>query len=101
MSALGYEDVRGLNVAMNDASRVSGVERVGHFDGKRQQQIGFEGMAGDAILQHDTIEKLHGDKRLAILLADVINGADVGVVQGGSSLGFAAKAGESLGVTGH
>ena len=38
-------------------------------------------------------------KALAVLLADVVNGADVGMVQCGSSLRLALEAGESLRVS--
>ena len=47
------------------------------------------------------VQKLHGDERLPVLLADVVNRADVGVVQCGRGLGFALKAGERLRVSGN
>ena len=53
------------------------------------------------MLQGYALEKLHGDEGLAILLADVVDRADIGVVQGGCGLGFALKAGQSLVVAGH
>ena len=37
---------------------------------------------------------------LAVFFADVVNGADVGMVQGGSGAGFAAEAFEGLRVAG-
>ena len=40
-------------------------------------------------------------KVLPILLADVVDGADVGVVQRRRSLGFTLKTGERLGVSGN
>jgi hypothetical protein len=43
---------------------------------------------------------LHGDESEAILFAYVINGGDVGVVQGGSGLGF-TQAGENLRIAGN
>ncbi len=46
-------------------------------------------------------EKLHRDERLAILLADVINCADVGMVQGGGGLGLALEAAQSLRIAGN
>ena len=94
MSTLGDEDVRGLYIPMNDPRRMRRIERVGDLNGKRQEQIGFKWTSGDAVLQHHAIQKLHGDERLPILLADVIDRADIGVVQRGRSLGFALKAGE-------
>ena len=39
-------------------------------------------------------------KALAIVLADVVNRADVGMVQGGSGLGFAAEALKGLRIVG-
>ena len=78
LTALGNEDVRRLDVPMHDPFRVRGIERIGHFDGQREQGLGVHGLAGDAMLQRDPIQKLHGDKRLAVLLANVVDRADVG-----------------------
>ena len=101
VSALGDENVGGLDVAMDNAFAVRGVERVGDFDGQAEQDIHFERTAGDAVLQGQAIQILHGDEGLAILFADVVNGADVGMVERGSRLGLAAKALERLAVLGH
>ncbi len=40
--AVGYEDVRGLDVAMHNAFGVRGVERIGDINGKRHQQFEIE-----------------------------------------------------------
>src|SRR5438105_1727654 len=53
------------------------------------------------MLQGLAIQKLHGDKCLTILLADVINGADIGVIQGRRGLRFALETTQSLGVFGY
>ena len=53
------------------------------------------------MLQREPVEKLHGDEGLAILFADVVDGADVRMVQGGCGLGFALEAGQRLRVAGH
>src|SRR6202035_5918822 len=45
-------------------------------------------------------EKRDDEESLALLLADVVNGADVGMIQSGRGLGFAAKALERLTVLG-
>ncbi len=54
------------------------------------------GPGTDAVLQGHAIEKLHGDEGLTVLVTDVVDGADVGMIQGGSRLGFALKACQSL-----
>ena len=99
MPTLGDEDVGGFDIPMNDARAMGGIERVCDVNSKRQQQIGFKGLAGDAVLQHDAIQKLHGDKCFPILLANVINGADVGMVQSRRSLRLAPKTGEHIWIT--
>ena len=53
------------------------------------------------MLQGQAIQKLHGDKGLAILLADVINGANIRVIQSGGSLGFHLKTGQGLRILGN
>ena len=101
MATLGYEDICGLDVTVNDALGVSGVEGVSNLDGQRQQCVQFQRSDPDQMLQRLPIEILHGNERLAILLANVINSADVGVIQGGRSLRLTSKPLEGLRVAGH
>src|SRR5207302_731233 len=100
VTALGDENVGGLDVAMNDALGVSGVERVGDFDGKLEQSLGLDGMPRDAVLQGHAFEVLHHDEGLAIVLIDFVNGADVGMIESGSGARFTLKTLEGLGVGG-
>ncbi len=99
--AFGDEDVRGLDVAMHDSSRMSGVECVRDFDGERQEDCFLQGTTGDAVRQGHAVQKLHGDEGMAVLFANVVDGADIGMVQGGSGLGFALKTSESVGIAGN
>jgi hypothetical protein len=48
------------------------------------------------VIQHHSIQKLHGDERLPVLLANVVNRADVGVVQSGRCFRLASEAAQSL-----
>ena len=81
--------------------RMCGIERIGHLNGQRKQGLGIHGLARDAMLQRHPVQKLHGDKGLAVLLANVVNGADVGMIQGGCRLGFALETGQGLRVAGN
>jgi hypothetical protein len=53
------------------------------------------------MLQSDSIKKLHDDERLTVLLPDFMDGADVGMIQRGSSPSFALEAGARLWVFRH
>ena len=46
------------------------------------------------------IEKFHGDEGAAFGFADVVDGADVGVIEGGGGLRFALETGERLRIGG-
>ena len=48
------------------------------------------------MLQRQAIKKLHGDERLLMLVINLVNGADIGMVQGGCGLRFALESGQSL-----
>ena len=74
------------------------VKRIGNLDSQRQQQFGFERTPCDAVLQGHAIEELHRDERMAIVLADFVNRADVGMVQGRGCLRFPVKAFQGAGV---
>ena len=91
----------GLDVAVDDPSGMSGFECVGDVNRQTEQNIGVDGLSRDAILQRHPVQKLHGDERLPILLADIKNHANIGVIQRGGNLGFALKTSEGLRVFGH
>src|SRR5271169_3198692 len=101
MSALGDEDVRRLDVAMHDSSGMSGVECVGDLDGEREKDLCFQRTSRNAVSQGHAIQKFHSDERLAVLLAKIVDGANIGVVQRGCGLRFALKAGECLLIPGN
>ena len=84
---------------MDDAFRVCSVECIGDLDGERQNQLGVHGTPGNSVLQRHTVEKLHGDERLPVLLANVVNRANIGVIQSGRGLGFTLKTRECLRVS--
>ena len=67
---------------------------------ERQQQIDLERAPGDAMLQRRPVEELHDEERAAVLLADVVDGADVGVVQRRRGPRLAAESGQGLGIVG-
>ena len=80
MTALGDENICRLDVAVDDAFRVGGIERLGDLDGQRNQLFGIDWTAPDAVLQRHTVEKLHGNECPAIVLADVVDRADIGMI---------------------
>jgi hypothetical protein len=95
------EDVGRLDIAVNDARAVRGVQRGGDFDAERQQLFHFQtGMPGEALPQRGSLQILHGDEGAAILLADVVNGADVWMIQRGRGASLALEPAQRLAVVG-
>src|SRR5579872_1995071 len=101
MSALGDEDVGRFDVAVDYSFGVGCVERVGNLYRQRQNHLRFHGPPADAVLQRQSIQKLHSDEGLPVLIVDLVDGADVRMVQCRSGLGFALKATECLQVFGY
>jgi hypothetical protein len=86
---------------MNDALRMCGIQRVRHVNSDVEQAIDVQWAAGDEMLQSRAFEKLHRDESPPILLADVVNGADVRMVKRRSRLCLSLKAGQRLRILGH
>ena len=61
----------------------------------------IETAASDAVLQRHPFEVFHGDERQAVFFADVVDGADVGMVEGGGRLRLALETAEYLWVAGN
>ena len=101
VAALGDEKIRGFDIAMDDAFAVSRVESVCDLDGQRHERFVLERTPCNAMLERHAIEKLHGDESLASFVPDVVNGANIGMIQSGRGLSFPLKAGQSLRITGN
>jgi hypothetical protein len=99
---LRHKNVGGFDVAVNNAMGMSGGESVRNLDGPLQE-LGYFHSAGVAELPKiGSIEEFHDEKRLAIVLIDFKDGADVRVVQSRGRLRFAfeAAAGRQVGGVG-
>ena len=76
-----HEDVGGRHVAVDDAGGVGRIERVGHLaadvDDLRQRQ----GRLFQAVAQRLPVEQLHDEEGLRVAEAELVNRADVRVVE--------------------
>jgi hypothetical protein len=71
---------------------VRGFERIGDLYRKLQQHLGRKRFAADGMLQRLSLEHLHRDEELPLVLADFVNRADVRMVEGRCRAGFATEA---------
>jgi hypothetical protein len=81
LPTLGDEDVGGLDIAVDDAVLMRRVEAVGDLHGQLQQVFGREGLLAQVMLERAALHQLHDDELLAVVLADVEDGADAGMIQ--------------------
>jgi len=85
------KDVGWLNIAMNDPFRMCGLQTGGglhrNFDGIRRCQR----MASDPFLKSLAFQEFHGNIANPVLLAEVMNGANVRVVERADCPRFAFK----------
>src|SRR5271167_439485 len=100
LSALGYENIGGLDVAMNDARLMCGVQRICDLDSQRQQRFRFHPTAANAILQRHSIEEFHCNEHATTLLVNIVDRADAGMVQRRGGASFAPEALQRLPVVG-
>ncbi len=67
VAALGNKNIGGLDIAVDNALGMRGVESIGNLDGQRKEFFGFHRSPSDAMLQRHAVQKLHGDERFAVL----------------------------------
>ena len=101
VAALGHEDVRRLDVAVNDSLAVCSTECICYLNSPCKHLLKRQRPGGNVMLKGRAFHEFHGNEGLAILLIDFVDGADVGMVQRGRCTGFSAKTFEGLGMPGH
>ena len=92
------EDVGGFDVAVDDARAMRGVQRVGDLGAHVEGGVQAQRTGGEPILQRRALQILHDDERPPVLLADVVDGADVRVVERRRRLRLAREPAQGLGV---
>ena len=68
------------------------LEGIGELDAPMRGRFRIETSRGEPVRQLDSRHELHHDERVAVELADVVDGADVGMAQFRDRPGFAPKA---------
>src|SRR2546430_15200810 len=84
------------DVCSSDLLAMGRIERFGNLNSQPQHLFQFQRTARDQVLEGDAVQIFHDDVGLAVLLADVMDGADIWMIQRRCSLGLAAKAGQRL-----
>ena len=84
---------------MHDAVAVGGIQGIGDLNGQIEQFIQRQWMAREVLIERLALHQLHSDEVLAFGLADLVNGADVGMVEGRGGAGFLGKALQCLRVS--
>src|SRR5437667_11847830 len=85
---------------MNDPSLMGGVKCVGDLKSQVEGFLSLQRPGGDVPLERFAFQVLHDDKRLPLVLADVVKRANVRMVEGRRGAGFAREALERLRVAG-
>jgi hypothetical protein len=98
---LGYAPGVGKTYNMLSEGIRRDVEGISDLDGEREQRVDVHRPVADQVLERGAVEKLHHDERLAFVLPDLVDGADIGMVQSGSSTGFPAESFEGLRILGY
>ena len=77
---------------MDHAAAVRLVERVGDVDGTAHRLVDAHGPTPEPVLERFAFEALHHEEVDAVLVADVVQRADVRVIEAGDDLRFALEA---------
>jgi hypothetical protein len=85
------EDIGGLDIAMDDAFAMGGVQTVGDFCGEFEKLIRWKRAAEDRVTQSLALQPLHHDEVVAVHMANFVDGADAGMIQGGGGASFALE----------
>src|ERR1039458_4854974 len=85
---------------MHNAGHVCCVQRIGDLDAKFKDVTQFHGTLFNLVLESLSLQEFHGDKDLPLVFANLINRANIGMVERRCGAGFPLKSYECLTVPG-
>jgi hypothetical protein len=88
---LGQHDVAGLEIPVHDAGLVRGGEGIRDLNRNLKRLVEWQGALHQAVRQRLALQVLHDEVRRAVLLAHVIERANVRVIELGNRAGFAVE----------
>ena len=91
-------DVRGFQIAMNDALLVRRFERLRDLLGDGQRLIERNGAARDALRQILAFDEFHHQRGHVAAIFNAVDGGDVGMIQRREHFRFALKTREPIGI---
>ena len=91
-ATIDHKQIGRLDIAMHDAPGVRRSQSTCRLLAQGEYLGRGKAVVGEIQLQRLASQQLHHQVGLSVLFADVVNGADVGVVQGGGCPGLAQKA---------
>jgi hypothetical protein len=101
LAAFGNEYVGRLDVPMNDALGVCDIESVGNLNAEIEDVLDGERLALDVLTECFTVNEFHDDERAVILFPNIVDGANAGMIEGGSGMRFTAETLQSLSILFH
>jgi len=101
VTAIGDEEISRLYIAMDNSLVVRGIKGVGNFDAEIEQRLEFKPASEDGLTKSLSLEILHGYKGTALVLANLVDGVDIGMIQRRGGTGLAAEAFKCLLISGN
>ena len=89
LSAIRHEDVRWLDIPMDDPGGMSDIQGLGELCAEFQDFVAFEApLFQKSCLECLSLDQFHHDEGLAFVLADFVNRTDVGMIESGGGAGL-------------
>jgi len=98
VAPVSHENICRLDVAVHDAFCMGGFEGVGHFNAKSQQVFEFHRSLANHVLQRLPRKALHNNEETVLVLANLVDGANVGMIQSRGGARFTAETFQCLSI---
>jgi hypothetical protein len=94
--AVGNEEVRRLDVAVNDSAAVRCIQGAGDLSREVEDPVRRQGSVFDEAADGQTLETFHCDERVTVVFAELVNRTDVRVLKRRGQARLALEPGEPV-----